>query len=89
MSRQFVYSLAALASIFVASLAQARVEGQAIAGKPFGVARVTLTAADAGGPIDEGRVLRRSVPDQRAVLLQRRDRDDLDLEFRLGLGHGP
>jgi hypothetical protein len=41
----------------LSSVAQARVEAEAIAGKPFGVARVTFTAADAGGPIDESQVL--------------------------------
>lgn len=55
--RKFVFWLTALAAGLSASAAQARIEGEAIAGTPFGVARVTFSAADAGGPIDEDSVL--------------------------------
>src|SRR5258706_11223684 len=52
-----LFSLAAFACGLVASVAQARIEGEAIAGRPFGVARVTFSAADAGGAVDESQVL--------------------------------
>ncbi|MBC7852530.1 MAG: hypothetical protein IAF94_03755 [Pirellulaceae bacterium] len=57
MSRTCLLSLAALLGGLLSSVAHARVEGDAIAGKPFGVARVTFTSTDAGGPIDESQVL--------------------------------
>ena len=40
-----------------ATVASARIEGDAVEGEPFGVGRITLTAADVGGTIDE-RLLR-------------------------------
>src|SRR6478736_3389545 len=50
-------SLAVLTVGLLSSVAHARVEGDAIAGKPFGVARFTFTSADAGGAVDESQVL--------------------------------
>jgi hypothetical protein len=50
-------SLAVLTVGLLSSVAHARVEGDAIAGKPFGVARFTFTSADAGGEVDESQVL--------------------------------
>jgi hypothetical protein len=52
--------LAALASIALtatATQADARIEAEALLGRPFGVARVTFTGADAGVAIDANRVL--------------------------------
>ena len=57
MPRTCLLSLAALVGSLLSSVAHARIEGDAIAGKPFGVARVTFTSTDAGGPIDESQVL--------------------------------
>ncbi len=57
MSRSYLTLVVALVGGFISTSAHARVEAEAIAGKPFGVARVTFTAADAGGPIDESLVL--------------------------------
>lgn len=42
--------------LLAATVASARIDGEAIAGEPFGVGRVTLSAADAGGVIDEARL---------------------------------
>ncbi|MCE9527353.1 MAG: hypothetical protein K8R36_15005, partial [Planctomycetales bacterium] len=57
MPRKCLILVVALLGGLFSSTARARVEAEAIAGKPFGVARVTFTAADADGPIDESRVL--------------------------------
>jgi hypothetical protein len=49
--------LAATAWSALASPAQARIEAEALLGRPFGVARVRFTGADAGVAIDASRVL--------------------------------
>ena len=38
--------------LVAATVASARIEGEAVLGEPFGVGRITLSAADIGGPID-------------------------------------
>jgi hypothetical protein len=42
--------------LFAATVASARIDGDAVIGEPFGIGRVTLTAADAGGTIDAVRL---------------------------------
>ncbi len=54
--RSIAWCLAAVLWVAIvlaaATVASARIEGEAIVGEPFGVGRVTLSAADAGGTID-------------------------------------
>ncbi len=57
MPRNSLIPLVVLACSWLTSVSHARVDAEAIAGKPFGVARVTFTAADTGGQIDESQVL--------------------------------
>src|SRR5687768_5846035 len=58
MTRTKYLALAAFCTSFVtAATAHARIDGEAIPGRPFGVARITLSAADVGGAIDADRVL--------------------------------
>ena len=42
---------------------------------------------DIAAGVDERGMLRRFIPDQRAILLQRRHRHDADLEFVVGFAH--
>lgn len=56
MTRATLFLAFALAAGICQS-ATARIEGEAVPGRPFGVARITLAAADVGGPIDPDRVL--------------------------------
>ena len=50
-----IFALAVVAASLLASPAHARIEGEALAGRPFGVGRITVTGADAA--IDMNRVL--------------------------------
>lgn len=42
--------------LIAATVASARIDGDAVVGEPFGVGRITLSAADAGGTIDPSRL---------------------------------
>ncbi len=42
--------------LIAATVASARIEGEAVIGEPFGVGRITFSAADVGGSIDEARL---------------------------------
>ena len=43
-------------SLWVCATASARIDGEAVIGEPFGVGRITLAAADAGGEIHQLRI---------------------------------